>query len=250
MADLPLVLLHAFPVDARMWNPVRGGLTTRHRLITPDQRGLGRTPLPGTDREPSLDDAGRDVIALLDKLELEQVVLGGCSMGGYVTMAVLRAAPERVAGLVLIDTKATADAPEAAQARRDLAQRAESEGVTGWLADAMLPNVLSVETRQTRPDVVETVRDLIDSQPPAGVAWAARAMANRPDSTELLAATDVPALVIVGEDDGLTPPDGAQAMAETLPSGELVVVPQAGHLTPLEAPAMVAEAILGWWPFA
>ncbi|GAA3856126.1 alpha/beta hydrolase [Amycolatopsis tucumanensis] len=233
-----------------MWNPVRGGLTTRHRLITPDQRGLGRTPLPGTDREPSLDDAARDVIALLDKLELEQVVLGGCSMGGYVTMAVLRAAPERVAGLVLIDTKATADAPEAAQARRDLAQRAESEGVTGWLADAMLPNVLSVETRQTRPDVVETVRDLIDSQPPAGVAWAARAMANRPDSTELLAATDVPALVIVGEDDGLTPPDGAQAMAETLPSGELVVVPQAGHLTPLEAPAMVAEAILGWWPFA
>ncbi len=233
-----------------MWNPMRDGLTTRHRLITPDQRGLGRTPLPGTDREPGLEDAARDVIALLDKLDLEQVVLGGCSMGGYVTMAVLRAAPERVAGLVLIDTKATADSPEAAQARRDLAKRAESEGVTGWLAESMLPNLLSAETRETRPDVVETVRDLVDSQQGVGVAWAARAMANRPDATELLAAADVPALVVVGEQDGLTPPDAAQAMAESLPKGELVVVPQSGHLTPLEAPAMVTEAILGWWPFA
>ena len=232
-----------------MWHLVRDGLTARHRLITPDQRGLGRTPLPETDREASLDDAARDVTALLDRLELEQVVLGGCSLGGYVTMAVLRAAPERVAGLVLIDTKATADAPEAAQARRDLAERAESEGVSGWLADAMLPNLLSTETRETRPDVVETVRGLIDSQSGAGVAWAARAMANRPDSTDRLADVDVPALVIVGQHDAVTPPDAAQAMAESLPSGELVVVPQAGHLTPLEAPAMVTEAILGWWPF-
>ncbi|MDQ0376930.1 alpha/beta fold hydrolase [Amycolatopsis thermophila] len=249
MADLPLVLLHAFPVDARMWRPLRDGLTARHRLITPDQRGLGRTPLPETDREPTLDDAARDVIALLDKLELEQVVLGGCSMGGYVTMAVLRAAPERVAGLVLIDTKATADTPEAAQARRDLAGRAEAEGVGGWLAEAMLPNLVSASTRETRPDVVESLRGLIDSQQGAGVAWAARAMAARPDSTELLTAADVPAVVIVGEEDGLTPPDAAQALAEALPKGELVVVPQAGHLTPLEAPAMVSEAILGWWPF-
>ncbi|GHF15450.1 alpha/beta hydrolase [Amycolatopsis deserti] len=233
-----------------MWNPMRDGLTARHRLITPDQRGLGRTPLPGTDREPGLEDAARDVIALLDKLGLEQVVLGGCSMGGYLTMAVLRAAPERVAGLVLIDTKATADSPEAAQARRDLAKRAESEGVTGWLAESLLPNLLSAETREARPGVVETLRDLVDSQQGAGVAWAARAMANRPDATELLAAADVPALVVVGEEDGLTPPDAAQAMAESLPKGELVVVPQAGHLTPLEAPAMVTEAILGWWPFA
>lgn len=232
-----------------MWRPLRDGLTTRHRLITPDQRGLGRTPLPETGRAPSLDDAARDVLALLDKLGLEQVVLGGCSMGGYVTMAVLRAAPERVAGLVLIDTKASADTPEAAEARRGIAGRAESDGVSGWLAESMVPNLLSAETRQTRPEVVESVRDLIESQPGAGVAWAARAMADRPDSTDLLAATGVPALVVVGEQDTLTPPGAAQEMAESLPRGELVVVPQAGHLTPVEAPAMVTEAILGWWPF-
>lgn len=247
MADLALVLLHAFPADARMWNAVREPLAARVRLITPDQRGLGRTPLPDTDRAPSLDDAARDVIALLDRLQLDQVVLGGCSMGGYLTMAVLRHAPERVAGLVLIDTKATADTPEAAANRENVAARAETEGVAGWLAESMLPNLIA---EHATPDIAETVRDLIDSQPPAGVAWAARAMAARPDSTETLAAADVPALVIVGEHDGLTPPDAAEAMVEALPQGELVVVPGAGHLTPIEAPAAVTEAILNWWRWA
>jgi pimeloyl-ACP methyl ester carboxylesterase len=247
MADLPLLLLHAFPVDARMWNPVREPLAARVRLITPDQRGLGRTPLPDTGRAPSLEDAARDVLALLDKLELDKVVLGGCSMGGYLTMAVLRLAPERVGGLVLIDTKATADTPEAAENRERVAARAEAEGVSGWLAESMLPNVLAEQTRLGRPDVVETVRDLIDSQPPAGVAWAARALAARPDSMDVLAGADIPALVVVGEEDGLTPLDAAHAMVDVLPEPELVVLPGAGHLTPLEAPAPLAEAILEWW---
>ncbi|KAA9162101.1 alpha/beta fold hydrolase [Amycolatopsis acidicola] len=241
MADLPLLLLHAFPADARMWQRVRDPLSARLRLITPDQRGLGRSPLPETGREPDLADAARDVLALLDKLELEKVVLGGCSMGGYLAMAVLRAAPERVGGLVLIDTKASADAPEAAANRRKIAERAESEGVTGWLAESMLPNLLA---ENATPDVVETVREIIDSQPPAGVAWAARAMAVRPDSLDVLAKADVPALVVVGEQDKLTPPEQAKAMAEALPGAELAVLPGVGHLTPLEDPDGVSDAIL------
>jgi len=247
MADLPLLLLHAFPVDARMWNPVREPLSARLRLITPDQRGLGRSPLPAAEREPSLEDAARDVVALLDKLELDRVVLGGCSMGGYLTMAVLRLAPERVGGLVLVDTKMTADAPEAAENRHRVAARATEEGVSGWLAESMLPNLLADRTLNSRPDVVETLRDLIDSQPPAGVAWAARAMATRPDSADVLAAARVPALVVVGEEDGLTPPEAARAMADTLPDAELAVLSGAGHLTPLEEPHAFTEAVLRWW---
>lgn len=247
MADLPLLLLHAFPVDSRMWNPVRSPLSARLRLITPDQRGLGRSPLPETDREPSLEDAARDVVALLDKLELDKVVLGGCSMGGYLTMAVLRQAPERVGGLVLIDTKMTADAPEAVENRHRVAVRATEEGVRGWLAGSMLPNLVAERTRTSRPDVVETLRELIDSQPPAGVAWAQRAMAVRPDSADVLTASRVPALVVVGEEDGLTPPDAARAMADALPDAELVVLSGAGHMAPLEEPHALAEAILRWW---
>ncbi|ATY14375.1 alpha/beta hydrolase [Amycolatopsis sp. AA4] len=243
MTELPLVLLHAFPLDARMWDPVRAPLAERFRVITPDQRGLGRSPLPESEAEPDLADAARDVVALLDKLELDQVILGGCSMGGYLAMAVLRQAPERVGGLLLIDTKATADTPEAAQARLDVASRAEAEGVKGWLAEANLPKLLA-DSAST--DVQTRVRELIDAQPPSGVAWAARAIRNRPDSVDLLREVDVPALVIVGERDALTPLDAANTMVEALPDATLAVLPDVGHLTPLEDPAGVVEAILGW----
>ncbi|MCP2234994.1 Pimeloyl-ACP methyl ester carboxylesterase [Prauserella halophila] len=251
MADLPLVLLHAYPLDARMWNAVRVPLSARTRVITPDQRGMGRSPFPdgsAAGGEPSLDDAARDVVALLDRLELDRVVLGGCSMGGYLTMAVLRAAPERVGGLVLVDTKAGADTDEARANRLSVAERAETEGVAGWLADAMLPNLLSEHTREQQPEVEALVRELIDSQQPSGIAWAQRAMAARPDSTATLRAADVPALVLVGEHDGLAPPDAARAMADVLPDARLETIPDAGHLTPLEAPDAVAATITDWYP--
>ncbi len=248
MTELPLVLLHAFPLDARMWNAVREPLASHLRVITPDQRGLGRSPLPESGREPSLEDAARDVVALLDRLELDRVVLGGCSMGGYLAMAVLRLAPERVGGLVLIDTKATPDTPEAAQSRLDVAKRVDDEGIEGWLAEANLPNLLAESTRTTRPDVVETVREIIESQPPAGISWTALALRTRPDSVELLRESGVPALIIVGEEDPITPVAAASAMAEVLDGATLVVLPGAGHLTPLEDPVGVVEAILSWYP--
>ncbi|MDQ7804977.1 alpha/beta hydrolase [Amycolatopsis sp. A133] len=248
MTELPLVLLHAFPLDSRMWDAVREPLASHLRVITPDQRGLGRSPLPETDREPSLEDAARDVVALLDRLELDRVVLGGCSMGGYLAMAVLRFAPERVGGLVLIDTKATPDTPEAAQTRLDVAERVDAEGIKGWLAEANLPNLLTESTRAERPEVVETVRAIIEAQPPTGISWTALALRTRPGSLDLLRDSGVPALVIVGEEDPITPVAAASEMAEVMDGATLVVVPGAGHLTPLEAPADVVEAILSWYP--
>ena len=242
MTDLPLVLLHAFPIDARMWDDVRAPLAEHTRVITPDQRGLGRSPMPLTDRAPSLDDAARDVVALLDRLGIERAVLGGCSMGGYVTMAALRIAPERVGGVVLIDTKASADADEARANRLAMADRVESEGV-GFLPEAMMGALVGRTTRQRRPEVVRRVRELILEQPPAGVAWAQRAMAVREDATGLLRDADVPAVVVVGEEDTVNPPEVAREFADTLPRGELVVLPEAGHLAPLEAPAGVIDAI-------
>lgn len=248
MTDLPLVLLHAFPLDSRMWDGVRAPLVAQTRVITPDQRGLGRTTLPDTDRDPDLADAAADVLALLDRLGLDRVLLGGCSMGGYLAMAVLRAAPERVAGLVLIDTRAGADSDEAAAGRRATAERAETEGHAGWLAEKMLPDLLGATTRAALPELVGTVRELIDAQPPAGVAWAQRAMAARPDSLALLRTADVPALVLVGEEDTLTTPEVAREMAGAMPDAELVVLPNVGHLSPLESPAAVADAISAWLP--
>ena len=234
-----LVLLHAYPVDSRMWDAVRPGLAQRCRLITPDQTGFGGAPL--TTSPPDLDVVAADLLAMLDEFGLDRVVLGGCSMGGYVTMAVLRAAPERVAGVVFVDTKASADTDEAAENRLAAAGRAQAEGI-GWLADAMLPTLLSEAGAKRAGD---RLRELIDAQSPAAVAWAQTAMAARPDSTESLRGLGIPALVIHGADDALIPVELARDLASTV-DGELAVIEDCGHLPPVERPDRVAELVGDW----
>jgi pimeloyl-ACP methyl ester carboxylesterase len=226
--DTPLVLLHAFPVDSRMWEGVRLD------VITPDQRHPG---------EPDLTNAARDVLRQLDERGVEQFVVGGCSMGGYVAMALLRIAPERVAGLVLADTKADADTDEARANRLAMADRLDAEGVGDWLADAIVPNLLS---EHAGADVVAEVRGWVLDQDPTDLAWAQRAMAARPDSGKLLAAVDVPALVVVGEHDKLTPPAQAEKLAGYLERSTLVQVPGVGHLAPVEAPEAFTTALTSW----
>jgi pimeloyl-ACP methyl ester carboxylesterase len=240
----PVVLLPAFPFDGRMWDPVRAGLAGQARVITPDLRGFGRTPLG--EGKPDLDTLAADVVAMLDDLGLDRVVLGGCSMGGYVALAVLRTAPERVGGLVLVDTKPTPDAPQASHNREAIAERAEREGATDWLMVDMRPLLLGTATIEERPDVVETVRRLTAGLSPEAVAWAQRAMAARPDSSDALRAADIPVLVLHGEQDAIIPLDAARATAELLRAGELVVFPDPGHLPPLEVPDECTAAITAW----
>ena len=236
--DTPLVLLHAFPLDHRMWAGV--GIPEHVELITPDQRGFGDAPI-GAD-EPDLARVAADVIARLDG---RPALVGGCSMGSYVAMAVLRAAPELVAGLVLVSSRATADT-EAARANREaMASRIEAEG-SDFVADAMLPALLGAETHERRPDVVETVRTLVSEQDGAAIAWAQRAMGARPDSSELLRATDVPTLIVRGEQDALIPVEEADALAALMPKAEAVVLAGAGHLPPVEAPEEFAGTLARW----
>lgn len=249
----PLVLLHAFPVDARMWDRARAQLEDGARVITPDQRGLGSSPLRssplGADTgrpEPSVDVAAADVLALLDELGLRRAVLGGCSMGGYVAMAVLRKAPERVAGLLLTDTKAEADGTEQRDNRLAAADRAEREGTAGWLVEGTVPNVLGTTTREQRPEVVSEVREQVGSQPAEGVAWAQRAMADRPDSAEVLREFTGPALVVVGEEDALTPPESARTLASLLPNSAQRTIARAGHLAPIEDAESFAATVRPW----
>lgn len=253
----PLLLLHAFPVDARMWNRTRSELDPDARVITPDQRGLGQSAPDGSPvrelatrqdppEQPGLDQVAADVIALLDKLELSRVVLGGCSMGGYVAMAVLRAAPERVSGLVLSDTKADADTEDQRQNRLNAADRAEREGTRGWLADNAVNGLLGATTRNERPEICAEVRSLVEEQPADGVAWAQRAMAARPDSSRTLRGFDGTALVVVGEEDATTPPEAARDLTALLPHGELAILPGAGHLPAIETPDAFADTVRRW----
>jgi pimeloyl-ACP methyl ester carboxylesterase len=238
--DTPLVLLHAFPLDHRMWDGVRAGLEEHVELITPDQRGFGGTPLGADD--PDLARAADDVI---ERLDGRRALVGGCSMGSYVAMAVLRAAPELVAGLALISGRATADTEAGRANRHAMASKIEQEG-SSFVADAMIPALLGSETHERRPDVVATVRALVDDQDGAAIAWAQRAMGARPDSSELLRGAEVPTLIVRGEQDTLIPAEEADALAGLMPKAEVVTLVGAGHLPPLEMPEELTGAVARW----
>jgi pimeloyl-ACP methyl ester carboxylesterase len=234
-SGVPLVLLHAFPLSSAMWLAQREGLADVCRVITPDQRGFGGTPLGGDD--PSLDVVADDVAALLDAKGLDTVVLGGLSMGGYVAMAFLRRHGTRVRALVLADTKASADADAARANRERIASAVSGDPASTVLIDDVLPTLLGETTQRERPHVVGRTKAFVQAAPPAAVAWAQRAMAARPDSFETLRSVAVPTLIVVGAEDALAPPADAEAMTEAVPGARLEVIAGAGHLTAVEAPA-------------
>lgn len=237
-SGLPVILLHAFPLNASMWAPQREALADR-TVLAPDFPGFGGQPSAGT---ADLDDFARAALRHLEDAGIARAVVVGLSMGGYVAFRLHDLAPDRIAGLVLADTKAGTDDPAGKARRTDQAARLRSEGV-GWLPEAMLPGLLGETTRRVRPEVVARVRALIASADPEGVARALEAMRERPDSTVRLASIAVPVLVLVGEEDTLTPPAEARKIADGVPDGRLVVIPAAGHLSNLENPAAFNAAL-------
>jgi pimeloyl-ACP methyl ester carboxylesterase len=240
-AGVPVVLLHAFPLSSAMWLEQRNDLADTCRVITPDLRGFGGSQL-GFD-EPSLDLMADDVAAVLDRLDLAEVVLGGLSMGGYVAMAFLRRHPGRVVALLLADTKAGADPDAARDNRLRIAATLTEDDSTQVLVDDVLPALVGETTRRDQPLVLGRVRALVEAAPPQAAAWAQRAMAERPDSLDTLRTVDVPAVVVLGDEDQLASRDDGAAMVEALPQGRLVVVPGAGHLSAVEAPGAFATAV-------
>ncbi|HEX6674505.1 MAG TPA: alpha/beta fold hydrolase [Actinomycetes bacterium] len=237
-----LVLLHAFPLDGRMWKPQVEALSSHHQVVVPDLRGFG-SARDQVVEVAEMDLLADDVARLLDELGLDQVVLCGLSMGGYVSFAFARRHPGRLRGLVLAATKASADDEQAAAARLAMADRVLAEGI-GFVPDAMLPQLLGTSTRRLRPTLVEKVTKLIIEQEPAAVAAAQRGMARRPDVTAELAAISVPALVLCGTEDERFGPEVGRGLAAAIPDATFVQIPEAGHLLNLEQPAQVNEALL------
>ena len=238
----PLVLLHAFPLSSAMWADQRDGLSDVATVITPDLRGCGATPL-GED-EPSIDLLAADLAETLAELDLHDVVLGGLSLGGYVLLAALRRPDvrERLAGVVLMDTKASADTAQAAVNRHRIADQVLARG-TRVLIDELLPNLLGRTTLDSRPLVVRRVTAQIQAADPASVAWLQRAMAVRRDSFDVLSELALPALVAVGEQDVITPLSDAHEMAACLSDVRLQRLAEAGHLSAMETPDVVNAAL-------
>lgn len=235
-----LVLLHGFPLNRSMWREQSRDLSTTCRVIAPDLRGFGETEPGGADM--TMGDMAEDIAALLDALNVGRAVVGGLSMGGYVAFEFFRRFPHRVTALVLADTRPHADTDEGRRTREETARLALSDGM-GPIADSMMPKMLSAATREGEPEVVERVRAMMLGTKPEGAAAALRAMAVRRDQTDLLPSVDVPALIIVGGEDTVTPPSDAEAMAAKIEGSRLVRIEGAAHLSNVERPEEFNRAL-------
>jgi 3-oxoadipate enol-lactonase len=235
-----VLFVHGYPFDRTMWRDQIDGLEG-YRRIAPDLRGMGQSDAP--DLGYGMPIYAADLAALLDALGEEEVILCGLSMGGYIAFEFLRHWRARVRGLILMDTRAEADTPEARR-NRDAAAALAREGGSAAIAETMLPKVLAPKTLAERPQVAERVRAMMANTPVAGVVGALAAMRDRVESESLLPTlAGLPTLVVAGEADGLTPPDQARTLAQAIPGARLVIIPGAGHLPPIEQPAATTECL-------
>lgn len=235
------VLLHAFPIGANLWEPQIRSIPPGWRLITPDLRGFGgSTELESVGA--SMSDYADDLADLLDELGIARAVVGGASMGGYATLAFLQASADRVDGLVLANTRAGADSPEARANRRNMLALLDREGPSG-VAREMMPKLLGKTTRETNPEAEAAVRRLIKQQSPVAIRSAIHRMMHRPDSTPLLATVQVPTLVVAGDEDELIPIDESRAIASAVRNATLLLIPRAGHLSNFEQPGPFNDAL-------
>jgi pimeloyl-ACP methyl ester carboxylesterase/acyl-CoA thioesterase FadM len=238
--DGPAVLLvHGFPLDRSMWRRVASGLTGWRR-IAPDLRGLGLSEAPASGY--SMTEYADDLVALLDAVHAESVVLCGFSMGGYVAFEFLRRHPDRVRALVLANTRATPDDAAGREKRNAMIARIRRDG-PGFLADDMLPRLLAPTSLATMPDVVRETRAMMGIHTATGLVGALEAMRDRPSAAPLLPTITVPTLVVHGSDDQLIPLEEARAMADAIPGAQLAVIPGAGHLAPVEQPVNSGRVI-------
>jgi len=255
--SIPLLFLHGFPFDKSMWSDQVEALNAKgFRTIAPDLRGLGAAVAPTSVSELSdqnhrprsvplstMEDMARDAGALLDELQIEQVIVCGLSMGGYVAFEFVHLFPSRVCGLILAGTRAPADNDQEKAGREQQAQTMLRAGMVP-ISIATMPKLLASKTRAENPDVVKRVREMITQSDPSGAAAAQRGMAARRDYTDDLPNIDVPTLIIVGRDDLIRPISDAEFMHERIPNSQLEIIEDAAHLTNMEQPEKFNQVII------
>lgn len=239
--DDVLVLVHGHPFDRSMWRAQAAlAANAGWRVIVPDLRGYGETTVvPGTT---TLDAFAADIAALLDHLGIARAVIGGLSMGGQIVMAFCRSYPRRVRGLLLAATSPLAETEDDRHARRAMADRLLREGMAGY-ASEVLAKMVAPRNIAAMPELAAYVSAMMNRAHPAGAAAALRGRAERPDYRETLAAADVPALVVVGDEDGFTGREDADLMHALLPQSELVWMAGVGHMPNLERPGAFDDAL-------
>lgn len=238
-SGIPLVLLHGFPLDRRMWGEQMEDSSLRGRRLAIDLPGFGQSQPPRPFTIPSLAQSVRELLAQLDALPC---VLAGLSMGGYIALNFAREFLSDLRALILMDTRAEADTAQGKENRQKMIDLVRAKG-SAAIAEQMQPKLLSPDTVAHRPNQVRALRQMMESVPAQTIEHALSAMRDRPDMTEALASIAVPTLILVGDADAITPPDVARGMQKKMPDADMVIIAGAGHMSPLEQPAQVNRAM-------
>jgi 3-oxoadipate enol-lactonase len=237
----PILFVHGFPLNHSMWDAQLKALAATHRVIAPDLRGFGSSDV--TAGTVTMEQLADDCAALLDALGVrEPINFCGLSMGGYVAWQFVRKYGHRLHRLILCDTRAAADTPEAAATRLKMAEHVTTAGVE-MVAKAMTPKLFARSTIESRPEVVEAVQQMMLATKPEGIAAAQRGMAARLDMRDLLPSVNLPTLVIVGVEDAISTVDEMRDISDTIPTATFRSIPNAGHMSPMENPAAVNAAL-------
>jgi pimeloyl-ACP methyl ester carboxylesterase len=234
----PLILIHGFPLNRRMFAPQLEGLSAAARAITFDVAGVGESEAGSV----SMDDIADLTAAILTQQGIDKAVVGGVSMGGYASFAFARRHPQRLLGLILADTRAAPDSDTTKEARRKMARLVEDEGVIPAAA-RMVPGWFGPSSLQGRPEVVQQARALVEAAPAETIVRMLQALADRPDARPGLSEIKVPTLVISGEEDPMIPPAEMAQWAALIPNSRHVVIPATGHLPNLEDPPAFNRAV-------
>jgi 3-oxoadipate enol-lactonase len=236
-----VVLIHAFPLSHRMWDPQIAALSDRYSVVAYDHRGFGASDTG--DGQTTMETLVDDLFAVLDELRLDGVIACGCSMGGYTLLRAVERAPERFRALVLADTRSTADDDAGRLGRANTLRDVKNKGVPAF-AEQFSAKLVGPSTLAAKPDVRERLAELIRANGELGICGGVLALGLRTDTTAALRKLTVPALIVVGEEDALTPPPQSRQMNEAAPGSELVVIPKAGHMSNLEDPETFNRALL------
>ncbi|MCF7803834.1 MAG: alpha/beta hydrolase [Candidatus Marinimicrobia bacterium] len=238
---VPVILLHGFPFDRNLWYDQVSALQDHCRVITPDLRGFGDSKAP---EEPvSMSQYAADVVAMMDLLNIERAIVGGLSMGGYISLAIAEQYPERLLGLILSNTKASKDTAAQRQNRYNISEKTHYDG-TEFLVKDLLEKVLCENTLKEHPDIVEYTQQMMRRQPGAGVRGALAGMAERKDREFILSEIEVPVLVISGKNDSLIPVFDSKMMVREMPHAHLEIIADSGHLSNLEQPELYNDILL------
>lgn len=237
---MPVILIHGFPLDHRIWAGQIDPLAERYRVIAVDLPGFGQSKAAGPLSIAEMAACVRELATRIDALP---AVVAGLSMGGCVALAWAKHCPTDIDGMILVDTKAEGDSAEARQNRDRMIELVGGSGPAA-IADDMMPKLIATQTLHDQPQTVQQLREMIESQPSQAIQWALGAMRDREDLADFIQSIADPTLIIVGEHDPLTPPHGARQMQQRISQSQLTIIPDCGHLAPLEKPAETAQAMI------